>query len=332
MADMIKPFSIVVDSDNNEDKKVTTDFSFFQTENAKVNLPAIENVEEGEEGTKRRGRPPKHKNESPIFVPANSDTLNNSLPFVQTNEPYINTYGETNGMLKTSIAQIDMLSGEIKNDIDSVRSSKTLKNKYTYITDLTGTESSLLSAKISAIREINSSITHAHDLDIKRIKELKLSAAQDEQNDDKKIMDMYSAFVNTPVGIYGSAPQLAPPIQDMTMAGVANMIRAEIGGENADVGQMQYMNNLSPEQNRMRLEGNPNVQTVVVFNQETGQRFFDVIDVTTGQSVPNYSRPDAFLLENTTIDVNRGVARNTDIDQTYNLVVIGNNNAAINEY
>lgn len=321
MSDLIKPFSIQVsEKESDSDKKVMVDFGYFRTENAKVAIPI-----ESEDDVKKRGRPPKKKSEPAVYVPVDSNGCPTKLSALETNEPYINTYTETNYLLKNAIGQIDLLASEIKQDMDAVRESKTLKNKYNYITEMTTTTSSLLGTKISAIRELNSTISHSHDLDLKRAKELKLSAAA-EQTDDKTIMDMYSAFVNTPVGVYGGPGQLGPSVQEMTlMSNMDSMIRTDIMSQGVDIGYNQYMNNLTPEQNRMRLEDNPNIETVVVFNQDSGQRYFDVIDKTTGMSVPNYARPDSFLLDNTTIDVNRQIARNIDIDRTFPLILVGQN-------
>ena len=87
---------------------------------------------------------------------------------------------------------------------------------------------------------------------------------------------------------------------------------------------------LSPEEIRMRMENNPNIMTVVKFNQSTGQRYFDVIDRTNGASIPNYPRPDAFLLDNTTIDIHTKSARNKDLDVVWPLVLIGDGD--VSEY
>ena len=48
-------------------------------------------------------------------------------------------------------------------------------------------------------------------------------------------------------------------------------------------------------------------------------------------SVPNYPRPDNFLLEDTTIDVHSGIARNRNVNTVWPLVVSGSN-AFVTEY
>lgn len=236
---------------------------------------------------------------------------------------YASTYTETNKMLRQAIMQADELSGEIKSDIDAVRSSKTIKNKYTYVTNLTASAGALISTKINAIKEINSSITQSHNLELNRMKALKLDKS--DENDEMKMMDIYSAFVNTPIGTY--SPQ-APNIQDLTLG---------VNSANSNVNAVEMVNpsaqqsNLTPEQIRMRMESNPNIEVVVRYNQSTGQRCFDVIDKSNGMSVPGYPRPDAFLLEDTTIDVHSGIARNRNINSVWPLVIDGSMES-INEY
>lgn len=232
---------------------------------------------------------------------------------------YQQSFAKTNAMLEGAIAQTDQLSAEVKEDIDTIRASKTLKNKYTYLTNLTASSASLISTKIAAIKEINSTISQSHKLELDRMKAMHDS--QKEQNDDSRMMDLYKAFVNTPVGTYTS-PNI-PSIADMTMAPETNGVAAVAMG---DLPPMQ----LTPEQARMRMENNPNIMTVVKFNQSTGQRFFDVIDRTNGASIPNYPRPDAFLLDNTAIDIHAMSARNKNLDTVWPVVLIGEGD--ISEY
>lgn len=232
---------------------------------------------------------------------------------------YLQSFGKTNAMLETAIAQTDQLSAEVKEDIDTIRASKTLKNKYTYITNLTASSASLISTKIAAIKEINSTISQSHKLELDRAKSIRDS--EKDQTDDARMMDLYKAFVNTPVGTYTS-PNI-PSISDMTMApGTNNVLSVAMG----EIPESQ----LTPEQVRMRMENNPNIMTVVKFDQSTGQRFFDVIDRTNGASIPNYPRPDPFLLDNTNIDIHAMSARNKDLDTVWPLVLIGNGD--ISEY
>ena len=296
----------------NDDGGLGVNFSFFTSDDAKV--PG----ESAPDNTKKK------KTSKPKTIEVSPDVkLANPIPGADVAEvDYAGSYGETKNLLYGAIMQTDELSSEVKQDIDAVRASKTLKGKYTYLTNLTGTAASLITTKIGAIKELNSIITQAHNLNLNRMKTLKLNESA--ENDDMRMMDIYSAFVNTPVGAYTPA---APNIQDITL-GVNNPAGTVSGVEMVVPTQTQ---NLTPEQNRMRMESNPNIQVVVRYDQSTGQRCFDVIDKMSGASVPNYPRPDNFLLEDTTIDVHAGIARNRNINTVWPLVVNGSN-SFINEY
>lgn len=302
----------------NSDGGIGVDFSFFTTDDAKIQGESVETS-----GKKKKNTKPKVVVNGEVMPDAQ---LANPIPGANVAEvDYAKSYNETNALIRGAILQADELSAEIKSDIDTVRASKTLKNKYTYITNLTASAGSLLSTKIAAIKELNSTITQGHNLELNRLKTIK--ANEKEDNDDMRMMDIYSAFVNTPIGTYN--PIGSPNIQELTL-GVnnpsGNVSGVEMVNPNYAAGQP-----LTPEQNRMRMESNHNIQTVVKYDQSTGQRMFDVIDKNTGMSIPNYPRPDNFLLDDTTIDVHTGIARNRNINTVWPLVVVGSN-SFITEY
>lgn len=229
--------------------------------------------------------------------------------------PYQNSYDETTGILKTAIAQADQLLSEVKEDIDTIRASKTLKSKYTYLTNLTASAATLIQTRITAAREINSTITQAHNLELKRAKDLK-EFAQNEKNDDARMMDMYSAFINAPVGAYENGLNY-PTIPDMMLGPNNGAVGAvSMGGEHNE--------QLSPEQMRMRLENNPNIEEIVKYDPASNRRWFEVIDKVTGQQIPNYPTSDPFMLEDVTIDSRAGVAKNRNLDKVWPLVTVGN--------
>lgn len=310
---------IIWGNEANDKGGIGVDFSFFRTEKAKVSDPIDTSEVEKKKKTTRATK---------VISESDITGVVNPIPGSDVaNVDYDQSYRETNDLLRTAIAQTDKLSFDIEQEIDAIKSSKTIKNKYTYITNMTSSASSLLSTKIMAIREMNSSITQAHNLNLNRLKALKLD--KDKENDDMKMMDIYSAFVNTPIGTY-SPSAAAPNIQDLTV-GINS-------GDGSVTGINMVPNNgfdtgagLTPEQNRMRLESNPNIQVVVRFNQSSGMRYFDVIDSVTGASIPNYPRPDNFLLEDTTIDVNSRIARNRNVNTVWPLIVEGDN-TFITEY
>lgn len=289
------------------------DFNFFKNNDKAV-------IASNDSEAKRKNSNKKIK--VSIETPDGKEILNPVKGSDVAETDYAGSYTETNRMLRQAIMQADELSGEIKSDIESVRSSKTIKNKYTYVTNLTASAGSLISTKINAIREMNNSITQSHNLELNRMKALKTDA--DKDNDEMKMMDIYSAFVNTPVGNY-----VAPSIQDITLG---------VNSNNSNINAVEMVNpssnqksSLTPEQIRMRMESNPNIEVVVRYNQSTGQRCFDVIDKQTGSSIQDYPRPDAFLLEDTTIDVHSGIARNRNINTVWPLIIDGSS-GSINEY
>ena len=113
-----------------------------------------------------------------------------------------------------------------------------------------------------AIKEINNSIIQAHKLELE---EMKLSKdIEKDQSDDTRVMELYKAFVNTPVGAY-QTPNI-PSIAEMTLPGTGGGVLPVT--MNGDLPASQ----LTPEQLRMRMESNPNILVVVKFNQSTGQR------------------------------------------------------------
>lgn len=320
----IEPIFFLADSSNiaNDDGGVDIDFSFFTTDEAS-RIPSS-SLDTELSTTKKKRNSSKSK-----VLTVDGEVINNKMVnpvpganVAETN--YAQSYSESTNLTRGVILQADELANEIKSDIDDVRASKTLKNKYTYLTNLTATAGSLLSTKIQAIKEMNSITTQIHNLELNRLKMLK--ADEKNENDDMRMMDIYSAFVNAPIGSYN--PMGNPNIQDITI-GINNPAGSVSGVEMTAMNQNTKP--LTAEQNRMRMESNPNIQTVVRYDQTTGQRMFDVIDKTTGVSVPNYPRPDEFLLEDTTIDVHTGIARNRNINTVWPLMINGSN-TFITEY
>lgn len=323
---------IIYENDDKEKKSsgIGLNLSFFtNTDSSKLTLGSESEIKLDTATTtsssgKKRGRKPKVMSDGNSVVTVDDD---GDLPKYQTNEPYSTSYNETDQMLRESISQINSLSMDLKEELDTVRSSKTLKGKYTYISDLAATSGTLLSTKIAAIREMNSSITNAHKLDMQRLKDLKMMNNQD--NDDKKIIDLYNAFINTPTSTGMGGPTMLGPTMAQAMTPIAdgfnsNIVRVDpSNGASSDISD--YMANLTPEQKRMVMCENPNIAEVVVYNKDTGNMEFDVVDRTTGQSIPNYAKPDPFLLEGMSIDLKSGIARNANIDKTYDIIVVGSN-------
>ena len=244
--------------------------------------------------------------------------------------PTAYTYAETTGMLRETLAQIDAISGELVQEFANVRASRTMKNKYMALTNISDNLGSLLSSKIAAIREINSSISKSNDLDYKKYKDIK--AAQGAMDDDKYIADLYKSFITNP-NAQIAQPQMPAIPNSMTMG--SGIIRANVDNSGnvmgGDMAYMNYMSNLTPEQNLMRYENNPNVEQVVVFDHATGNKFFQMMDLSTGQVIPNVPVYDDDFMQDTTIDLNRGIAKNLNLNETFKVVEINKDNV-MNQY
>ncbi len=303
------------------DGSTSFNLGFFMSDDAKIMKGTTENTAE----TKKK-RAPRKKADGPdpmtTVVPIDPTVPNNGNV-----APYSSTYNETNAVLQTAISQSDVLLGEIKQDIDTIRGSKTLKSKYTYITNLTASAASLINTRIAAAREMNSSITQSHNLELKRAKD-NSDMNRDDKNDDAKIMDMYHAFINAPMGHYDNSLQM-PTVSNM-MLGVNDPTSGVSGVSMVTQGGMPDSSTagLSPEQVRMRFESNPNIEEVVRYDAASGRRWFEVIDKTNGQSIPGYPTTDNFILEDCNVDTRSGIARNRNLDKVWRVETIG----SISEY
>ncbi len=291
------------------------DFDFFVDNKVAVSSGVGSGGNTSTEVTKRRRRvnPIKEENND------NSDIIDapNTL----------NSYAENMAELKKTAMQLDSLANDLKSDLDQVRASRTLKGKYQYTSMIGNNLASILATKSQVIREMNNTIKNSIELDYK-IQKDRLAAK--EGDDDKRIMDMYNAFISAPIS--GNKQQLLgiPSEQQLTlpMSNNVNMISRVVrpgAVVTDDPGFDNYMNNMTPEQNLMMYENNPDVKQVVVYNEDTGERFFDVRNIKTGESIPNVSKHDNMFLEDTVIDKKRKIARNVNLGESYPLIVVGGN-------
>lgn len=236
------------------------------------------------------------------------------------------TYSETAYLIKNTIDQVDMVASEVKHELDAIRNNRTFKNRYNVMVGLTSNLSDLLNAKISAIKEMNNCITKANDMDYKIRKDRKDAEAG--MGDDKLIMDLYQNMVQNPINFNQQVPQ-----QPMGNTGNLGIVRAPEDGVapgQADQGYLNYMANITPEQNMMLLEHNPDVKQCVVFDAATGNRWFQVMNTKTGQPIPNAPTLDPMFMEDVTLDTKNMIAKNINLGQTYPLIVI--NDGVAKEY
>lgn len=235
--------------------------------------------------------------------------------------PTAYTYMETTGMLRETLGQIDTLNSELMQEFQMVRNNRTMKNKYNVLVGLSENVGSLIGNKISAIREINSSISKSNELDYKKLKDIK--SAQAALDDDKYIADLYKSAMAQP----NMAP-VAPvfPQVDASIFG-SGIVRAQTpfemnNGMAVDTSYLNYQSRLTPEQNSWRFEDNPAVQQVLVMDDSTGNKFFQYMNTQTGEVIPNMPTYDENIVADCTVDRDRMVAKNTNLNQIFPLVII----------
>ena len=294
----------------------------------KIDEPVVENKKPARR-KKETGQP------GEIIRAKEASPANPAVSGTVEDVPTMYTYAETTGMLRDTLGQIDALSGELVQEFNNVRSSRTMKNKYMALTNISENIGSLISSKISAIREINSAITKSNDLDYKKYKDIK--AAQGAMDDDKYIADLYKAFISNPSmqATEPSMPQMQMPVVNQGSMMGSSIIRANVdntgnimGGDQA---YLNYVSNLTPEQNLMLYEQNPNVKQVVVFDHATGNKFFQMMDMSTGQVIPNLPVYDQDFMADTTLDLSKGIAKNLNLNETFPIVQI-NQESVMNQY
>lgn len=316
---MINP--IEIHDEDNQEIEFSLDIESLQ------DVEFYSDYEDEEPKTKRKKRSTKKKTLSTkpedMFE---AEESNRELGYLESNKSYKESYAEGENLLRGSIIQIDKLQNDINEQLALIKSSKTLKRKYDYITNLTSASGALISTRVGAIKELNKIVTDSHNLEMKRNKDLMLSA-QGQKDDNKAIMDMYNAFIATPMSANkASFNQMAiPSITDLTFREGSNTqpFSMAVAAEEAP---------LSNAANMMRLEHNPDVETVVVYDAATGNTWFDVINTKTMQSVEHADKPDPMFLEDTKIDIRNGIARNTNLDLTYKLITINQDNNGLFEY
>ena len=181
-------------------------------------------ISDVERETKRRGRP--KKSESGTGIIRADATSPEKVTGEVEDTPTAYSYMETTNMLRETLGQIDSLNADLMQEFNNVRHSRTMKNKYNTLVGLSENVGSLINNKISAIREINSAISKANDLDYKKLKDRK--AAEAGVDDDKYIADLYKSVMQNPQ-YNAPAPQL--PQVDPSLFG-SGVVRADIRSGN----------------------------------------------------------------------------------------------------
>ena len=237
-------------------------------------------------------------------------------------------YYDNAKMLYGAIAQTDQVYSNIEEELSKFRNNRSYGGRSRSVTmsNFLTSQVGLINTKIAAVRELNSIRSKINDLVLKKEQMLKDTG---DDNSDKAIMDAYYALVNAPnYGLPSYKQQLASSTINTGINASGNILASTgivtAGTANSDKQSFNdYKQNLSPIQKRMISSKDPNIKTVVVYNQSTGDKYFDVINVSTGMSVPDVQRPAEFLLNDVRVDIRNGIAINSNTNMSYPLVIIG---------
>ena len=237
----------------------------------------------------------------------------------------IYSYNETNNMLHETLGQIDAINSELVQEFNAVRHNRTMKNKYMVLTNLSENIGSLIGNRIQTIKEINNCISKANDLDYKKYKDIQ--AAQATMNDDKYIADVYQAMMANP---QNQAPTYQMPTVNPSLIGTG-VVRVNVnqndltpGANLQDIGYLNYIANMTPEERLMRYENDPDVKQVVVYDAATGARFFQVMNMRTGEVISGVPTYDNMIMEETTLDLNTNIAKNINLNEQFPIIQINN--------
>lgn len=286
--------------------KTNINFGALITEG--VTLPTVDDPAPAEQPKKKRTYTKRKINTDTGESSSNSNDV-----------PYESKYEENTAMLKTAAMQADLALADLQNDIKQIRSSRTLKKKYDYLAMMQGTVGQFINTKITAVRELNNTITKCNELELRRARDLKM-AEQQNQNDDKAIMDMYNAFIHTPVSSGMTLGGVS--MQDLTTQNNININTST--GMDDESGFDNYMNTLNPAQKLMMYENDPDVKQVVMYDEGSGSRWFEIMNTRTGEVIQGADKHDMMFMEDTVLDLNNDIAKNLNLGETYPIVRVGN--------
>lgn len=294
------------------------------------------------------GRPPKNNNVITYTDIVKADEKSNKIKKDSIEKQYEKGYSDTGKMLYGAIIQADNMYSDIGLELDKYRTNMRYGGKLRSQTmsNYMETQVSLINTKVQAIRELNNIRNKINDLVLKKEQFMKSTG---EENSDKAVTDAYYALVNSTR--YG-LPTVTQPIAPMSIntginlrgqavnTSVINQPSMDsldgivtdnntssnyvIANNNTEDQQFDnYKQNMTNIQRSMIAEKDPNIQTVVIYDQSTGNKYFDVIDVRSGRSVTGIAKPAEFLLDNMRIDFNSGTAFNSNANMSFPLVLVG---------
>ena len=290
---------------------------------SKVTVPAVTIGDQAviTETTSKRKRKAKKEEGGELVVATGKDVATNSpvnSREIVENTVYADTYADTNNMAINIIGQTDELLMECKQELDMIRAQRNLKGRYHYINDTVSTMSNLLSTKLQAIKEINSTIKTVNDNEYRRFKDMR---AMEQGDDNKAIMDAYSAFISAPVG----APEYHLPGTTALTGGLNGVVPAEYPPavqQGMDMGMANYLAHLTPEQNAMLMDNNKDIEEVIVYDQATGSKRFQWMNTRTNTPVDNMPVSSDLTIQDYTIDPRLGIAKNINLNDIKKVIVL----------
>lgn len=298
---------------NQSGNRLGANFSGLVGNNVMVPIGPTEiNTEKKKISRKKKTGTDVDKADSTEVIESHEPTVENTI--------YADTYSATTNMAYKIIGQTDELLSEAKQDLDYIRSQRSMKGKYHYTNAILGSMSSLLGTKLAAIKEINSTIKATNDAEYRRFKDLRAVNAMD---DNKAIMDAYTAFVSAPVG----APEYHQPGTMNLTGGLNGIIRADYPEDvqrNMDVGMANYLANLSPEETLM-VADNGDLEEVILYDEATGAKQFKWINKKSGQYMDNIPPSSAITLNDYKVDVKTMTAKNSNLNSIKRVISVNNN-------
>ena len=252
-----------------------------------------------------------------------SDEPETELSMLQSKTPYKQTYEETNNILRGVVGELGVAACEIGEDLRDIRASKTLRKKYDYIAALQSSRATIMSTTVSAAREMNNSIKSAHELELKRAREMKDAF---EQDDVKAVQDTYSAFVSMPVSQNmingGQLSPLGPMTSDFTLMN-PNVNAYAPAGYDFQGMYDQYNNAMTPEQMTMMIEENPHINQIIAYDPATGKATFEIYNSENGQFIQGVPKKSAEMFMNDMeFDFANMQAHNNNLNETYDVMFV----------
>ena len=120
-----------------------------------------------------------------------------------------------------------------------------------------------------------------------------------------------------------SGMSLGPSVNQLTYSpAITGAVTQTLGGDE-EAGYNNFLNNMTPAQRLSMYESDPNVQQVVIYDNTTNSKRFEVMNIATGEIIPNVDKRDMMFMDDTVIDLQNHIARNLNLNETYPGIEVG---------